>query len=132
MLSRASSTLPLLLDHTLRVLADVCSRSNCFTVAVHRLVAGEAGKQAPSTRPAITLTNILQAGDYNVRYSDGRSWYLVYALHRVCLSQNVPLNLLDIDADQLPAIALSPLAMDVIQYNLPTLPVSQRFLCFCL
>jgi hypothetical protein len=41
---RASSTLPLLLDHILRVSADAYSPLNCYIVAVRRSAAGEVGE----------------------------------------------------------------------------------------
>ena len=84
MSSRASSTLPLLLGHTLRVSADVSLPSNCFTVVVPRSVAGEAGKRFDSVFQS--STNVSQARKHNVRHCDGRSWHLVYALHRVRLT----------------------------------------------
>lgn len=82
MSSRASSTLPLWLAHTLRVSADACSPLNCFTVAVLRSVVGEAGKRVRNM-VLDSFTDIFQARKHNMRYCNGRSWHLVHALHRV-------------------------------------------------
>lgn len=74
-------------------------------------------------------TDISQARKHNMRYCNGRSWHLVHALHRVRL----PSNLFHCySPDSKIAIALSPLAMDVIHCNLPTPQDSQRFPYSCL
>ena len=128
MLSRISSTLPLLLGRTLRVSVDACSLSNCFTVVVLRSVVGEAGKCVRNLGFS-SFTDIPQARERNMRHCNGRSWHLVHALHRVRLPSNLS-HYYSTDSEI--AIALSPLAMDVIHCNLPTPQDSQRFPYSCL
>lgn len=86
--SRASSTLPSLLVHILRVLADVSSLSNYFIAVVPRSAAGGVGKRAFDS-VANTPTDVSQAGNRIMRDSNGRGRYLVHALHRVCPSQTI-------------------------------------------
>jgi hypothetical protein len=125
--SQVSLTLLSLLDHTLRVSADVCSPSSYFIVEAQRLVVGGVGKRI---RDSVLYppTDISQARKHNMRYCNGRSWHLVHALHRVCTSRNNPHTP---NSDFFAATALLRFAMVVIHYSLSTHLGLQRFPCSC-
>lgn len=126
---RASLTLPSLLVHTLRVLADVFSLSNYFIAVVPRYEAGGVGKRAfdSVTHTVYLLTSRRLE---TVLCATAMGVVGIWCMHFIGYVRRKPSSLIHSDIST--ATALLRLAMDVIHYSWCMLPGLQRSLCFCL
>lgn len=127
MLSRASSTLPSLLDPTSQVSADAFSPLNYCTAAVHRLVAGEAGNHV---RLALPTHLLISCRLENIMCATAMGVVGIWCMHFIgyVSRKTAPYSTPDFST----ATALLALAMDGIHYSLSMLPVLQHSLCSCL